>query len=79
MRQISTGFRQEKLCTKKVKLGRPEELDRTEAFLEVAKFQEENDDEQITISNLISKMEVILDAGFFLKKNSGGENQCFKK
>ena len=36
-------------------------LDRTEAFLEVAKFLEENDDEQITISNLISKMEVILD------------------
>ena len=61
MRQIPTSFRKEKLCTKKVKLGRPEELDRTEAFLEVAKFLEENDDEQITISNLISKMEVILD------------------
>ena len=61
MRQIPTGFRKEKLCTKKVKLGRPEELDRTEAFLEVAKFLEENDDEQITISDLISKMEVILD------------------
>ena len=60
MRQILTGFRKEKLCTKKVKLGRPEELDRTEAFLEVAKFLEEND-EQITISDLISKMEVILD------------------
>ena len=62
MRQIPTGFRKEKLCTKKVKLGRPEELDRTEAFLEVAKFLEENDDEQITISDLISKMEVILDS-----------------
>ena len=45
MRQIPTGFRKEKLCTKKVKLGRPEELDRTEAFLEVEKFLEENDDE----------------------------------
>ncbi len=61
MRQIPTGFRKEKLCTKKVKLGRPEELDRAEAFLEVAKFLEENDDEQITINDLISKMEVILD------------------
>ena len=61
MRHIPTGFRKEKLCIKKVKLGRPEELDRTEAFLEVAKFLEENDDEQITISNLISKREVILD------------------
>ena len=61
VRQIPTGFRKEKLCTKKVKLGRPEELDRTEAFLEVAKFLEENDDEQITISDLISQIEVILD------------------
>ena len=61
MRQIPTGFRKEKLWAKKVKLGHPEELDRIEAFLEVAKFLEENDDEQITISNLISKMEVILD------------------
>ena len=61
MRQIPTGFRKENLCTKKVKLGRPEELVRTEVFLEVAKFLEENDDEQITISDLISKMEVILD------------------
>ena len=58
VRKIPTGFRKEKLCTKKVKLGRPEELDRTEAFLEVAKFLEENDDEQITISDLISKMEL---------------------
>ena len=49
------------MCTKKVKLGRPEELDRTEAFLEVANFLEENDGEQMTISDLISKMEVILD------------------
>ena len=61
MRPIPTGFRKEKLCTKKVKLVRPDELDWTEAFLEVAKFLEENDDEQITISNFISKREVILD------------------
>ena len=61
MRQIHTAFRKEKLCTKKLKLGRPEELDRTEAFLEVEKFLEEYDDEQITISDLISKMEVIPD------------------
>ena len=32
MRQIAIGLRKEKLCTKKVKLGCPEELDRTEAF-----------------------------------------------
>ena len=61
MRPIPIGLRKEKLCTKKVKLGCPEELDRTDAFLELAKFLDENDDEQITISDLISKMEVILD------------------
>ena len=61
MRQIPTAFRKEELTAKKVKLGCPEELDRTEAFLEVANFLEENDDEQITISDLISKMEAILD------------------
>ncbi len=61
MRPIPTAFRKEELTAKKVKLGRPEELDRTEAFLEVAHFLEENDDEQITISDLTSKMEAILD------------------
>ncbi len=44
MSQIPTCFRKEKLCNKKVKLDRPEELDRAEAFLELAKFLEENDD-----------------------------------
>ena len=40
MRQIPTAFRKGELSTKKAKLGRPEELDRTKAFLEVAKFLE---------------------------------------
>ena len=38
--------------SKKVKLGRPLEKERLDAFLEVANFLEENDDEQITINDL---------------------------
>lgn len=43
--------------TKKQRLGRPKEAERYEAFLLVAKYLEENDDEQITITDLIEKME----------------------
>ena len=43
--------------SKKAKLGRPQHKERTDAFLEVASFLEENDDEQITINDLISRME----------------------
>ena len=42
-------------CVKKLKLGRPEQ-ERTDAFLEVVSYIEENDDEQITISDLIRRM-----------------------
>ena len=41
---------------KKAKLGRPEEETRCDAFLKVMLFMEENDDEQISISDLIEKM-----------------------
>ena len=40
--------------SKRMKLGRPEEKERT---AEVARFLEENDDEQITINDLIQRME----------------------
>ena len=39
------------------KVGHPKDKERTDAFLEVATFHEENDDEQITIHDLISCME----------------------
>ena len=45
---------------KKQKLGRPKEAERYDAFLLVTKYLEENDDEQITITDLIHKMETIL-------------------
>lgn len=43
--------------TKRAKLGRPRDDTRCTAFLEVAKYLEENDDEQITINDLIDLME----------------------
>ena len=42
--------------SKRAKLGRPQDRERTQAFLEVASFLEENDDEQITIQDLIGRM-----------------------
>ena len=38
-------------------MGRPKDKDRTEAFLEVTSHLEENDDEQITVTNLVNRME----------------------
>ena len=43
--------------SKRPKLGSPQVDERTEAFLEVARYLEENDDEQITIDDLIDLME----------------------
>ena len=43
--------------SKRAKPGRPQDKERTDAFLEVASFLEENDDEQITIQDLIERME----------------------
>ena len=43
-----------------MKLGRPTEQARSQAFLEVARYLEENDDEQITINDLVSHMDDIL-------------------
>ena len=56
MRQIPAIHEQENSSLKKAKIGQPPEKERTDAFLEVAKFLEENDDEQITIHNLIQRM-----------------------
>ena len=41
---------------KRFKVGRPEDYERTTAFLKVANFLEEYDDEQITIQDLMVKM-----------------------
>ena len=38
--------------SKRAKVGRPKHKERIDAFLEVAEFLEQNDDEQITINDL---------------------------
>ena len=55
-KQIPADYQTETSCTKKLKLGRPELQERTDAFLEVVSYLEENDDKQITISDLIRRM-----------------------
>ncbi|CAH3149612.1 unnamed protein product, partial [Porites lobata] len=42
--------------SKRQKKGRPTDKSRQEAFLEVAKYLKENDDEQITVNDLMNKM-----------------------
>ena len=61
MRQIPTRYKNEKMCTKKQKLGHPQRKERSEAFLDVVHFLEENDDEQISVNDLVCRMEDILD------------------
>ena len=41
---------------KKKKVGRPQDEEKTDAFLRVARFLQENDDEQISVSDLIDLM-----------------------
>lgn len=53
MKQIPAIHERENSSLKKARLGRPPEKERTEAFLEVAKFLEENEDQQITIHDPI--------------------------
>ena len=54
MRQMSC------LPQKKRKVGRPQDEERNQAFVKVAKFLEGNDDEQITVGDLVEKMEEYL-------------------
>ncbi len=52
-KQIPIAHSNDKLGSKTLKLGRPQELERTKT-LEVAIDLEENDDEQITVSDLLA-------------------------
>ena len=52
-KQIPAAHQSRDIHPKKFKLGRPQDQERTDAFLEAASYLEENDDEQITITNLI--------------------------
>ena len=50
----------EQPAVKKRKVGRPQDEEKCEAFFKVTKFLEENDDEQITVNDLVEKMEEYL-------------------
>ncbi len=46
--------------TKKIKTGRPEDEEKREAFVKVVDFLRENDDEQITVSDLMENIKEFL-------------------
>ena len=56
------NFRRQMSCLpqKKRKVGRPQDEERNQAFVKVAKFLEGNDDEQITVGDLVEKVEEYL-------------------
>lgn len=56
-KQMPADHQTSETGAKKPKLGRPQEKERLKAFLEVVNFLEENDDEQITINDLVRRME----------------------
>ncbi len=56
-KQIPTAYQTETNPAKKMKLGRPQLQERNDAFLEAISYLKENDDEQITIYDLIARME----------------------
>lgn len=56
-RQIPSQFCSDESKSARLSQGRPEETERTEAFMKCVTFLEENDDEQVTINDLIRKMD----------------------
>ena len=55
-KQVPKMFLTDEPVHKKKRVGRPQDDEKTDAFLRVAKFLQENDDEQITVSDLIALM-----------------------
>ena len=74
MRNIPRQFTSAE-STKRRKSGRPKDSDQDEAFESVCEFLEENDEEQLTISDLVTKM------GEYLRgsKSTAYGNQYFKE
>jgi hypothetical protein len=56
-RQMPAQFCSDENKSDRLSQGRPEETERTEAFLKCMTFLEENDDEQVSINDLIRKMD----------------------
>lgn len=56
-KQIPQSYQTDTQQSKRIKVGRPEDDERTVTFLELAKYIEENDDEQITVNDLVDLMQ----------------------
>lgn len=59
-KQIPKMFSTDQTAYKKQKIGRPQDEERTNAFLKVITYLKDNDDEQTTINDLIEKMDEFL-------------------
>ena len=59
-KQVPKMYVTEQIVRKKTKVGRPQDEEKTEVFLKIAKYLEDNNDEQITITDLIDKMDELL-------------------
>ena len=60
-RQLPQLYETDELpAAKKRKVGRPQNEEKNQAFVKVAKFLEDNDNEQITVGDLLEKMEEYL-------------------
>ena len=60
-RQLPQVYEADELpVIKKRKIGRPQNEEKNQAFVKVTKFLEENDDEQITVGDLVEKMKEYL-------------------
>ena len=55
-KQIPKMFVTDEPPQKKKRVGRPQDEEKTDAFVKVAKFLQENDDEQITVDDIIALM-----------------------
>ena len=60
-KQIPKVFVTEEPAHKKKRLGRPQDEEKMDAFLRVAKFLQDNDDEQITVNDLIDLMNKVVE------------------
>lgn len=67
-KQIPQPFDEEKSIPRKK--GRPHDIARSDAFHKVAKYLEQNDDEQITVGDLTEKMKV------YLEEDKGSDGMC---
>lgn len=55
-KQLPKTFQTENVTPNKKSYGRPLNVDQSTAFIHIAQYLQENDDEQITVTDLVNKM-----------------------